>query len=140
VRLVVSRESDEAAWHAARREVLRHLEARALVPRVVREMLEENWAQALARVRLREGAGSAAWFHMVKAMDNLLWSIEPKTSPDDRKRLMMMLPALIAELQEGMIQGQWSSDRRDLFFSALVDCHASAVKAGFRRPSRVTPF
>lgn len=132
-RLVASREPDEAAWRAARREVLRRIEAQGAVPRAVREMLEDGWAHALARVRSREGPGSAAWFNLLKAMDDLLWSVQPKMSTDERKRLMGVLPALIAELQEGMILGQWSSDRRDLFLSALVDFHAEAVKAGFKR-------
>ena len=97
-------------------------------------------AWPLACVRQRQGAGCAAWFNMLKAMDDLLWSIEPKTSSDDRKRLMAMLPQLIAELQEGMMQGEWSSDRRDQFFSTLVDCHANAVKSGLKRPGRIIPF
>jgi hypothetical protein len=129
----VSRESEEVAWRAARREVLRRIEAHGPVPREVREMLEDAWTHALARARSRDGAGSAAWFNLLKAMDELLWSVQPKTTTDDRKRLMGLLPALIAELQEGLILGRWSSDRRDVFLGALVDFHANAVKAGFRK-------
>jgi hypothetical protein len=137
-RLVASRESDEAALRAARREVQRRIESQGVLSREVREMLEECWTDALARARQREGAGGSSWFTLLRTMDDLLWSVQVKLTTDDRKRLMGLLPSLIANVQEGMVQGQWSSDRRDGFLAVLVDCHAAAVKAGFKK--RLTPL
>jgi hypothetical protein len=137
-RLVASRESDEAAMRAARREVQRRIEAQGVLSREVREMLEDCWTQALARARQREGPGGSSWFTLLRVMDDLLWSVQAKLTTDDRKRLMGLLPSLIAHVQEGMVQGQWSSDRRDGFLAVLVDCHADAVKAGFKK--RLTPL
>jgi hypothetical protein len=132
-RLVVSRESDEASLRAARREVQRRIEAQGVLSHEVREMLEDCGMHALARARQREGPGGSSWFTLLRVMDELLWSVQVKLSTDDRKRLMGILPSLIANVQDGMVQGQWSSDRRDGFLAVLVDCHAAAVKAGFKK-------
>jgi hypothetical protein len=132
VGLVEARERREIADAVAEAEVARRLEARAWVPPVVRSMLQDGWARALAAVFLAEGEGSAPWQRLSLAMEDLLWSVEPKPQPDDRKRLLTMLPAMLGELQFGMQRGGLSKDERDTFMGALVDCHATAVKAGLR--------
>jgi hypothetical protein len=65
-------------------------------------------------------------------MDDLLWSVEPKVSPDDRKRLVVMLPGMLRQLHHGLVRGGLPEPRREAFMGALVDCHAAAVKAGLR--------
>jgi len=65
-------------------------------------------------------------------MEDLLWSVEPKASAEDRKRLITMLPGMLKHLHAGMERGELSEERRSAFLGALVDCHAMAVKAGLR--------
>ncbi|MEP7069526.1 MAG: DUF1631 domain-containing protein [Usitatibacter sp.] len=131
-RLIEERERDEIARLVAEDEVHRRLEARAWVPPAVREMLAETWVRALARVQRTEGEGSAPWQALLSAMEELLWSVEPKVTSEDRKRLINMLPAMLRTLQDGMERGELTQDRRGAFLGTLVDCHAMAVKAGIR--------
>jgi hypothetical protein len=131
-RLVEERERDEIARLAAQDEVHRRLATRAWVPAPVRDMLGETWVRALARVQRAEGESSPAWQALVMTMEELLWSVEPKTSPDDRKRLITMLPGMLKHLQAGLERGEMEEPRRAVFLGALVDCHAVAVKAGLR--------
>jgi hypothetical protein len=131
-RLIEERERDEIARVLAEEEVARRLEARAWVPQPVREMLDETWVRALARVQRSDGEGSLAWQSLLTTMEDLLWSVEPKPIPDDRKRLVAMLPAMLRRIHEGMERGELAEDRRGVFLGALVDCHALAVKAGLR--------
>lgn len=130
--LVEARERREIAEAVADAEVTRRLDARTWVPNVVREMLHDAWARALAAVFLVEGEGSGPWQRLVHAMEDLLWSVEPKAAADDRKRLLAMLPAMLRELQFGMQRAGLTDPERDAFMGALVDCHATAVKAGLR--------
>jgi hypothetical protein len=95
-------------------------------------MLSDAWVRALARVQRTEGEGSNAWHGLLRTMDDLLWSVEPKVSADDRKRLITMLPGMLRELQGGLELGQLAAEGRNAFLGALVDCHAQAVKAGMR--------
>jgi uncharacterized protein DUF1631 len=131
-RLVEARERDEIARLVAEEEVARRLRARMWAPAPVREMLLGTWVRALASVQQAEGEGSPAWQSLVHTMDDLLWSVEPKSTPDERKRLVVMLPAMLRRMHEGFERGKMPASEREAFFGSLVDCHAIAVKAGMR--------
>lgn len=131
-KLIEEREREELARAIAGSEIARRLEARTWVPAPIRDMLGDAWVRALARVQRSEGEGSSPWHALLRTMDDLLWSVEPKVSPDDRKRLITMLPGMLRELQGGMESGEFSEEARNAFLGALVDCHANAVKAGMR--------
>ncbi|MGZ5081832.1 MAG: DUF1631 domain-containing protein [Usitatibacter sp.] len=132
-RLIEERERDQIAREIAEQEVARRLESRAWVPPVLREMLVETWVRALARVHRADGGeGSPRWQAMLLGMEDLLWSVEPKVTADDRKRLINMLPAMLRTLHEALALGELEESRRSAFLGTLVDCHAMAVKAGMR--------
>jgi hypothetical protein len=87
---------------------------------------------ALAAARCAEGDGSPAWQGLIATMEDLVWSVEPKVQPEDRKRLVALLPSMLKRLGEGMTLGAIADDARNAFLGALVDCHAAAVKSGLR--------
>ena len=95
-------------------------------------MLLDTWARAFAQSHLEAGEGSPAWQALAKTMDDLLWSVEPKPVPEDRKRLVAMLPGMLRELQLGFVRAEDPEARQQEFLGALVDCHSQAVKAGLR--------
>ena len=131
-RLIEEREREEIARLSAEEEVARRQATRPWVPPPVREMLDETWVRALARVQRSEGENSPTWQSLLMTMEDLLWSVEPKASGEDRKRLITMLPGMLKHLHAGMERGELSEERRNSFLGALVDCHAMAVKAGLR--------
>jgi hypothetical protein len=137
VQAIAQREAAEAPRRAAEAEVGRRLRARLWVPAPVRVMLGGAWARALAADYREHGEGSAEWHARVRTMDDLLWSVEPKASSEGRRRLGAILPALIQALVEGLRRGEASDAERDDFLSALVDCHAHAMRAGLRGLSLV---
>jgi Protein of unknown function (DUF1631) len=130
--LIEAREREEIARLVAEEEVGRRLQARAWVPAPVRRMLMESWTRAFASVQVAEGEGSPAWQGLVHTMDNLLWSVEPKASADDRRRLVTLLPGMLRQIHEGLQRASMSDAQRDAFLGELVDCHSMAVKAGLR--------
>jgi len=131
-RLIEAREREEIARTVAEDEVARRLQVRIWAPTPVREMLLGPWVRALANVYLAEGEGSPPLQSLVHTMDDLLWSVEPKSAPDERKRLVTMLPGMLRRLHEGLARAAIPDAERDTFLGALVDCHAQAVKAGLR--------
>lgn len=130
--LMEAREREEIARAEAETEVAARVQARAWVPAVVRAMLLEHWSRALAAAQLAEGDRGPAWQVLAATMDDLLWSVEPKVSPEERKRLVMRLPRLLAQLEDGMYRAAMTAADRDRFLGELVECHAAAVKAGLR--------
>jgi hypothetical protein len=131
-RLIEAREREEIARLVGEEEVSRRLVARVWLPSAVREMLLDTWVTALASVHLAEGEGSPAWHALVHTMDDLLWSVEPKASAEDRKRLVVMLPGMLKRIHHGLARAAMPESARDSFLGSLVDCHAAAVKAGLR--------
>ena len=130
-------EREQAARDAGEREVDRRLATRIGVPAVVVDMLQDTWVRALAATALAGGEDSGPWRFLIQGMEDLVWSVEPKSTPDDRKRLVSMLPTLLRTLQDGFAHAREPAERRDAFLAALVDCHAGAVKAGLKG---VTPM
>ena len=123
--------SSRRASVAMRRRVLRggwsggaSSRARSSPPRV-REMLAEDWVNALADVHLTR-ARHAGVASLVQTMEELLWSVEP--SP--RRRIgagYLEPPAMIATWARAGARGH-APTRRVAFLATLVDCHALAVR------------
>jgi len=131
-RVIEEREREEDARLASHDAVARRLAAREWVPPVVRAMLQDTWTYALARVHRAEGEDSIMWQGLLTTADELLWSVEPKHAPDDRKRLVTMLPGMLKRIQLGMERAELPEADRVVFLGHLVDCHAAAMKAGMR--------
>jgi len=128
--VIEERELDEAAHDQAAYDVEQRLVARSPVPLPVRDILRGAWVQVLAKAARKDGEGSPRRAALAATMDDLLWSVEAKPGADDRKRLVAMLPGLLLRLREGMEGAGLTAQERRAFFTALADCHASAVNAG----------
>jgi hypothetical protein len=105
------------------------------LPEAVASMLRGPWARVLERIYLREGGRNQFFADAIEVADDLIWSVTPKLDAEERKRLVGMLPSLLKRLQDGLDIAAVEQQDRDLFFAALVDCHAAAVKAGLRGES-----
>lgn len=99
------------------------------VPELIRAFLFGNWEPWLATIHASSGESSPEWQQAVATMEDLIWSVIPKTGVDDRKKLIGMLPKLLKHLDEGMRMLGLADETRDQFFAGLVRCHAVAVKA-----------
>jgi hypothetical protein len=132
VHAIVQRETADLPRRAAQEEVERRLRARLWVPRAVRAMLREAWVEALATEYRQHGEGSQGWHARLRTMDELLWSVEPKATPEGRRRLASVLAELVDSIADGLERAQVPEQERASFLSALVDCHAHAMRAGIR--------
>ncbi|MGB9149474.1 MAG: DUF1631 domain-containing protein [Burkholderiales bacterium] len=130
-KVVEEREKLEIGNLMSHKEVLRRTVG-AQLPQPVEAFLNGPWATALAITYADHGDESENWNTLIATMDDLVWSIAPKSNSDERKKLVSLLPYMLKRLQEGMNLANLQPGLRDQFLSALVDCHAVAVKAGQR--------
>ncbi|HVO88163.1 MAG TPA: DUF1631 domain-containing protein [Casimicrobiaceae bacterium] len=114
----------------ARSEVERRIEAYAL-PNFLASFLRQRWTSNLERVYLQEGEDSDAWSAAVTTLEDLVWSVQPKKAPEDRRHLVAMLPSLLKRLSAGLQAQMWQPDERESFMTNLVEAHAAAVKPSF---------
>jgi hypothetical protein len=107
------------------RQVQRHTTRQGL-PALVRDFLERLWHLVLLNAYLRYGEAGQGWKDNVAAMDDLVWSVTPKTDAEERRRLLGMLPGLLNRLRSGLksidMEDEW-----DRFYQRLVHLHAGAV-------------
>jgi hypothetical protein len=111
----------------ARSEIERRIENYP-IPRFLAGFLREKWQNTLEHVYLQGGEESESWSSGVTTLEDLVWSVQPKRSPEDRKHLVALLPSLLKRLNGGMHSQVWPPPEREAFMSNLVEAHAAAVK------------
>ena len=95
---------------------------------LVASFLRQKWQGTLEHVYLHEGEESESWSSGITTLEDLVWSVQPKRSPEDRRHLVALLPSLLKRLSAGMHSQGWPSDERETFMANLVEAHAAAVK------------
>jgi hypothetical protein len=94
----------------------------------VREFVSQVWSQALMRASRLDGADGTRVKRFRHAGRELIMSVQPKGSPEQRKAFLMQLPALMKELNEGMDLIGWPESAKKTFFGQLLPAHAESLK------------
>ncbi len=116
------------AKSVAQEEVKARVQAHKL-PGLVTEFLAQQWLKLLLLIHVREGKESQAWKEALESMDQLIWSIEPKGTFEERRQLAAMLPGLIKQLAAGLASAGIEDDVRVQFFTELMKHHTQAISA-----------
>ena len=124
---VHERDRRQVAATISSAEIERRIETHAL-PNFLASFLRMQWLRALERTYLEEGEESDAWAQRLSTLEDLVWSVAPKKSGDDRKRLVALLPSLLKRMNVGLQQVPWTKTEREQFMAHLVEAHAAAVK------------
>jgi hypothetical protein len=98
------------------------------VPNFLAWFLREQWIRTLESVYLTQGEESEPWEQSVAMVEDLVWSVQPKRSKDDRKHLVALLPTLLKRLSGAMHEISWTDEERDRFMANLIEAHAASVK------------
>jgi hypothetical protein len=107
-------------------QIRRHTSSPGL-PDLIRDFLERFWRVTLVKAYLRPGPADQAWQNAIKTMDDLVWSVAPKTSTEERHRLFEILPGLLGRLRRGLASVELE-DEWDGFFTRLIHMHMEAVR------------
>jgi hypothetical protein len=73
---------------------------------------------------------------------DLVWSAQPKITPEDRRKLVALLPRMIGVIREGLALIGYPPDQETRFFSELMQIHSLAVRAssGALEPVDIADF
>ena len=124
----------ELEWRVQQRfsqQLRAALEPLAL-PAFLRDFIAGVWGQAIVMASRRDGADAPYPARLRRAGADLVRSIQPKRSLDERKQFVAGLPALMAELTQGMKFVDWPQAAQDEFFGQLVTQHAGSLKGTAR--------
>jgi hypothetical protein len=94
----------------------------------LREFLVGPWVQALVTATLRDEQtpGFSKAFRQV--IHDMVWSVQPKMSGDERKRLVALIPGMTRVLRDGMAMIQMPEREQQDFLKNLMASHAIAVR------------
>ncbi|WP_435104593.1 DUF1631 domain-containing protein [Arhodomonas sp. AD133] len=122
----------EAAREAVQAEVEQRIDAQ--VPDVVRRLLEEAWFRVLFITAVREGREGEAWRHQVGVMDQLVWSVRPKSDAAERQRMLELMPRLLQDLREGLNAIMYNPYEMTQLFRELEAVHLKCLTPGAEPP------
>ena len=100
----------------------------AEVPEVLRDFLRSTWRNVLQHVLDEDGFDSDGWRRCEQTVDDLMWSVEPKTTSDERRKMVMSLPRLLGDLREGMKRIQCAPEEIDGAIDALEPIHMACLR------------
>ena len=94
----------------------------------IKEFLLGAWVKVLvaATVRQEKTPGFAKAFRDV--IHEMVWSVQPKASTEDRGKLVKLIPGMVRVLRDGFGLINVPERDRELFFTQLMESHAMAVK------------
>lgn len=120
-------EKTHFAQQAAENDVALRIET-GEVASFVENFLETQWVRILTLGHSVEEQKPEVLAKARQAMDDLIWSIKPKHSPEQRKELVSRLPAILSMLNAWLNAMKWHEPERVTFFSNLAERHAAIVR------------
>jgi hypothetical protein len=124
----LKQEKLQLATRAARDAVALRVQA-GDVEQVVSGFLEQRWTTVMTFAYSIEDDKPGAVGNAMRAMDDLIWSVKPKQTQEQRKTLIARLPRLLSTLNKWLDAIKWQDAERLQFFAHLAECHASIVRA-----------
>ncbi|MEP7303550.1 MAG: DUF1631 family protein [Caldimonas sp.] len=98
------------------------------LPAYLNEFLAQVWAQVIFVASQADGDESSAATRFRRAGVDLVVSIQPKRSPEQRAYFLQTLSALMATLNQGMSLIDWPQASRREFLGKLIAAHAGSLK------------
>jgi len=93
------------------------------------DFLRDQWLRILTIAHNVKDEKPNALENALKTMDDLIWSLKPKNSSEERKELVSKLPAMLTLLNAWLNAIKWDEPERVLFFSKLAERHAAIARA-----------
>jgi len=97
------------------------------VPKSVVTLIDDSWRNILRLRFLQKGKESPEWQEAVTLMEQLLWSVSPKSEADDRKELINIIPKLLKSLRESLSGASFNQHKITTLFKDLQQCHIKCL-------------
>ena len=94
----------------------------------IQQCLVDYWRQLLIITHVEHGVESEIWQDQLRTVDDLVWSIQDKSTPQDRKALTEKLPHLLKSIKRGMVTLEMEPKICSKFMSMLASVHVVSVK------------
>ena len=131
----LQQEKMQQAHELADADVARRIES-GEVAGFVEVFLETQWARILTLAHSAVAHKPEALAQALQAMDELIWSVAPKVSAQERTKLVSQLPALLTRINAWLDVIKWDEVARRAFFCDLAERHVALVRLSTERSPR----
>ncbi|MGQ5521936.1 DUF1631 family protein [Chitinimonas sp. PSY-7] len=125
VRVMESAESNTLRFARTTAAIAEALSGLILDP-YLHDFLLNIWAQAIERVDRQDAAKAKRYRELVP---DLIWSIAPKVSKEERSQFLAHIPVLLGLLKEGLALTAWTPEQQQELLTWLIDSHTHALRA-----------
>jgi len=94
----------------------------------LRDFLVGPWVQVLVQASLRDDQTKGFSKSFREAIHEIVWSVQPKATAEERRRLVELIPVLTRIVRDGLALIRHPLHEQDEFFRNLMASHAFAVK------------
>jgi len=94
----------------------------------MRDFLLGPWVQVLVQASLRDDQTKGYSKSFREVIHEMVWSVQPKGSADERRRLVELIPALTRVVRDGLALIRYPQHDQEEFLQQLMAAHAFAVK------------
>ena len=98
------------------------------LPDVVKELLTGPWNDVLYITLLQEGEDSDSWVAATKTTEDLVESVQPLDSGDDRAAFLEIAPGAVRGLRRGLERYQGDQSRAEELVAALEELHLQMLQ------------
>ena len=102
--------------------------AQAETREFVRQFVQDYWRQLLIVTHVEAGPESETWRARLDVINELAWSVQTKTTPEEKKELTNRLPKLLKALRAGMHELEMEPAICSKFLTMLASVHVVSVK------------
>lgn len=137
IALLRDKESRDKGALAAQRW-LRAIEEEGAAPEIL-DFLQQYWVRVMAAAGSEENDANASgslWQESEATIADLLWSVQPKQNPDDRKRLAGLLPSLLKRISAGLDRIDTPAEERTAFLNTCFTLQTAALRGTPPAPVR----
>ena len=101
--------------------------------------LSGPWVQVVTQAAVDHGETSTQVSEALAVVNQLLWSLEPLRRPEDRERLVRLLPTLVGRLERGMKQLGMPEAEQQSLLKELMTLHTEALRNPHQMRATATP-
>jgi hypothetical protein len=124
---------------AAEEEIRKRVGGQMQIPRPIVRFLALQWIKYLVITYARDGKDSESWKGAVTTMDELLTSIVPKATLEERRGLARVIPSLLKRLKTGVSGAGIEDAVSSAFFAELMKVHTEIMQTKVVAPVAATP-
>ncbi len=130
-RRTIDAEDGKAKAEVARTTVELEVELRTTgvtLPQVVTGLIKDAWSNVLFVTALKYGYDSEEWNAQLSVLEDLVGSVQPPQSLDQRQKLIKLVPGLVKQLRSGLDTISYNPFEMSDLFKSLEKVHIACIR------------